>query len=264
MGTILRSVYAWLGAVVVTVVYFFIFIIPLLVVTPFDRRRRFGHAVATIWARSLRRLDLSWGITRTGFEHIRGQGPFVICSNHESIIDILALFQLPGNFKWISKDSNFKIPVMGWWMRFAGYIPLVRGNRESAAECMRRAAEWLKKGVSVVFFPEGTRSRDGEVQPFKRGAFKLAIETGVPVLPVTLVGTRDLIPKGGWKLPPRVNTHFWVDPPIPVDGLGADDVDKLAERTRAVIVERRRAISGGNDACTPVAGNAQARSGAIS
>ncbi len=269
MNTIFRSVLTWLGVVVVTLAYFVLFIIPLLVLTPFDRKRRFGHMAATAWGRTLRWLHLSWGITRTGFQHVRGQGPFVICANHQSLIDILALFQLPANFKWISKAVNFKVPIMGWWMHFAGYIPLIRGNRQSAQECMQKAAEWLRMGVSVAFFPEGTRSPDGEVQAFKLGAFKLAIETGVPVLPVTLVGTRNLIPKGGWKLPPRVNTHFWVDPPIPVDGLGVKDCEKLAERCRAVIVERKRAIDGGtpgggNSACNPVAGNAQARSGAVS
>jgi 1-acyl-sn-glycerol-3-phosphate acyltransferase len=265
MITILRSIVTWLAVSLVTLILFVIFLVPLALVTPFDRRRRFAHAIATLWGRTLRWCHLSWGISRTGFQHVRGQGPFVICANHESVVDILALFQLPANFKWISKDTNFRVPVMGWWMHAAGYIPLIRGNKESAQACMRRAAEWLRMGVSVAFFPEGTRSKDGEVQPFKMGAFKLAIEAGVPVLPVTLVGTRNLVKKGSWKVPPRVNTHFWVDPPIPVAGLGTADIEKLAERTRQVIIERKRAVTGGgNDACTPVAGNAQARSGAVS
>jgi 1-acyl-sn-glycerol-3-phosphate acyltransferase len=241
--TAIRSAAIWFGLILVTIVLS-LSLFPLLLVTlPFDRRRRVGHWIATVWARTVRLLHPAWGIERHGFEHARGRGPFVIVANHESTMDILALYQLPVGFKWISKAANFHLPFLGWYMRGAGYIALRRTSKSSIVDTMKRAAKWLRAGVSVAFFPEGTRSKDGALQPFKHGAFKLAIEEHVPVLPVTLVGTRKVMAKGDWRIPARVQSQIVVDEPITTDTYEPGDEARLADDVRKIIADRRASCS---------------------
>jgi 1-acyl-sn-glycerol-3-phosphate acyltransferase len=137
------------------------------------------------------------------------------------------------------------VPFMGWFMFHAGYIPLKRGNRESIEECMQRAREYLDMGVSVLFFPEGTRSEDGNVKPFKRGAFKLAIDAQVDVLPFGIAGTKDALPKGTWKYSDdyaymKVN----VGHPISTKGMTEKDIERLMEMSRDAVIALKEELEG--------------------
>jgi 1-acyl-sn-glycerol-3-phosphate acyltransferase len=153
---------------------------------------------------------------------------------------------MPHHFKFISKRANFVVPFMGWAMSLAGYIPLVRGRKSSIEQCMNRSRWFLRNGVSVLFYPEGTRSPDGSVRPFKGGAFRLAIETGVDVLPVVTLG-RELIKKNSLVFKSGT-MYLVVGAPIPVAGLSLGDVELLAERTREAIVALKAEIAQQPDA----------------
>jgi 1-acyl-sn-glycerol-3-phosphate acyltransferase len=157
--------------------------------------------------------------------------PYVVIANHESQADPFLLSWLPFDMRWVAKHELFEPPVTGWAMRFGGDIPLRRGERESVLEMMEECKHALAGGISVMMFPEGTRSKDGELLPFKDGAFALAIAAGVPVLPVAIAGTRAMRPKHS-KWFGRAHACAKILQPIPTQGLSAGDVATLRERSR--------------------------------
>ncbi len=168
------------------------------------------------------------------------RGPFVAVSNHESFVDILLISHLPWEMKWLSKIEIMRIPVLGWDMVLAGDIPVERGTARSAVKAMQRCTEMLKRGVSVIIFPEGTRSETSEMLPFKDGAFRLAIDSGVPILPLVVRGTGTALPKHGWRFG-RSNAEVRVLPLIETTGLQRGDIKALSERVRTIIEAERGA-----------------------
>jgi len=158
-------------------------------------------------------------------------GAFVVVANHQSILDILLLSHMPREMKWIGKEELFRVPWVGWMMRMAGDIAIRRGERDSGLEALGKARDHLARGVPVMVFAEGTRSRDGRLLPFKSGAFRLAIETGVPLLPVAVNGTSAGMPKGSpWVRP----CEAWarILEPIPTAGLRPEDAPRLRDEVR--------------------------------
>ncbi|KAG9137386.1 hypothetical protein Leryth_017713 [Lithospermum erythrorhizon] len=162
----------------------------------FDRyRRRAHHFVAKVWATLA--VSPFFNIEIVGLENLPPiDTPAVYVSNHQSFLDIHTLLKLGRSFKFISKTAIFLIPIIGWAMFFMGVIPLKRMDSRSQLDCLKRCIELVKKGASVFFFPEGTRSLDGKVGPFKKGAFSVAAKTRVPVVPITLIGTGQIMPAG--------------------------------------------------------------------
>jgi 1-acyl-sn-glycerol-3-phosphate acyltransferase len=167
-------------------------------------------------------------------------GPFVVVANHQSILDILLLSRAPREMKWIAKEELFKIPWVGWMLRMSGDIPIRRGDPESGGEALARAREYLARGMSVMLFPEGTRSKTGKLLPFKSGAFRLAAEAGVPVLPVAVHGTARGMPKGGpWVNPCRATARL-LEPVDPATcGPGGENRlrDEVRNRIQAAVDE---------------------------
>lgn len=193
------------------------------------------------WApRAWARLIL-WGVgcpVRTiGRENIVPSATYVFASNHTSALDILALFgQLPSNFRWIAKKELFKIVLFGPAMLRAGYIPIDRSDRRAAMESLNRAAERIATGASVVIFPEGTRSPDGNLLPFKSGGLALAIRSKRPVVPVAIVGAnKALKPKSILLSPGRI--FIILGKPIPTEGLNMKQRDQLAQEVRERVQE---------------------------
>jgi 1-acyl-sn-glycerol-3-phosphate acyltransferase len=161
-------------------------------------------------------------------------GPFVVVANHQSILDILLLSRLPREMKWVAKESLFGVPWAGWMLRLSGDIPVRRGDPESGGEALARARAYLDRGMSVMVFPEGTRSTTGELLPFKTGAFRLALEAGVPVLPVAVSGTGAGMPKGGpWVRPCRAIARILE--PVGTAGRGPGEAARLRDEARARI-----------------------------
>lgn len=170
--------------------------------------------------------------------HVEGQRPadidtkpYVVVANHESLADPFLLCSLPWDMRWVAKEELFRPPVVGWAMKWGGDIPLRRGNGDSIRMTMNECERSIAGGISVMMFPEGTRSQDGTLLPFKDGAFKLAVKMQVPVLPLALAGTRDMRPKGS-KWFGKANACVKVLEPIPTAGLGEGDVATLREQTR--------------------------------
>lgn len=191
--------------------------------------RRFGRvtgAITPLWR---------FGVEGRAPEAIKSQG-FVVVSNHLSTADPFLLSWLPWDMRWVGKEELFKQPVTGWMLRLCGDIALRRGERSSVENMFRECRETLASGLSIMLFPEGTRSQDGTLGAFKDGAFKLAIEAQVPVLPVVIHGTRECRPKGSlWFGQARAVAR--VLEPVPTRGLTLADVAALKERVRDRISE---------------------------
>jgi 1-acyl-sn-glycerol-3-phosphate acyltransferase len=236
------SLWAWLVLVICILVWFPLLVILRLVTAPFDRGkyitgylfRRIGPAMAT--------LNPLWRFRYSGTLPADPRRPYVVVSNHESFADILLISHLPWEMKWLSKAELFRIPVMGWMMWLAGDIPVKRGFGPSAVEAMERCREVLRQRVSVMIFPEGTRSKTTELLPFKDGAFRLAIEAGVPILPLAVSGTRTALPKHGWLFG-RSAAEVRVLEPVETTGLTLDDVPALKLRIRELIIRTRDALA---------------------
>ena len=172
-------------------------------------------------------------VTVTGLEHVATGGPFVYAPNHQSHLDILALLaHLPGAVRFAAKDSLWKYAVLGAVLDSLGMVPIAREESTKSIATLERVRD---EGESFVVFPEGTRSRNGRLGEFKKGAFVLAIRLGLPVVPVTCVGTRRLMPKGSRMIVVPGEVELIIDPPIPTVGLRFEDRDALAARVRAAI-----------------------------
>ena len=206
---------------------------------PFDEGRyRAGRAFRHL-AVAVVKLNPLWDFHTDGKAPENPRNPYVAVSNHESYADIFLISHFPWEMKWLSKEALFKIPVMGWLMRMAGDIPVKRGSRESTVQALAECRDRLKKRVSVMIFPEGTRSPTGELLPFKDGAFKLAVETGAPILPIAVAGTRNCMAKHSFRFR-RARAIARVLEPIATDGLTPSDIPALKERTRQAIESARR------------------------
>ena len=183
-------------------------------------RRRAQHWVNNVWAKVS--TGIFYRVTITGREHLPPAGaPAVYVANHQSYLDIYTLFHLDRPFKFISKTSNFLIPIIGWSMYLTGHVRLNRVDRRSQLKCLSECGELLKAGAPVLFFPEGTRSKDCVMADFKKGAFSVAAKAKVPVVPVTLVGTGALMPAGQESRLFGGGVTVVVHPPIPPGDAGA-------------------------------------------
>ena len=192
--------------------------------------------------RWMRRLGRATGfLTPLWKFEIEGKAPsdidrrgYVVVANHESQADPFLLSWLPFDMRWVAKAELFKQPLTGWAMHLSGDIPLRRGDGDSVRETMKECEAALDGGISVMMFPEGTRSRDGELLAFRDGAFRLAIAAGVPVLPVALAGTRQMRPKHS-KWFGKAHACAKILAPISTAGLTSDDTATLRDASRDAI-----------------------------
>ena len=200
-----------------------------------DSRRTRAHWLASWWGRSVLACHPRCRVRVTGRQHISPGTPSILIANHQSLFDIMALFCLRRQFKWVAKDSLFRLPFVGWAMAVTGYIPLSRGRHGSIRETYQQAGEWLASGISVFFFPEGTRSRTGQLGAFHNGAFKLAVETGTPIVPIAVTGTRDLLVRGSWRLGHHSDIQIVVLPPLDPARYPQDGAVRLRDDARRLI-----------------------------
>ncbi|MDD4899187.1 MAG: lysophospholipid acyltransferase family protein [Candidatus Omnitrophica bacterium] len=207
----------------------------LLKLWPFDRQKRLSHALGYWWAEAITRVNPFWRMKVAGLKHFSPKRSYVIVANHQSMSDIALVYLTHRQFKWVAKESLFKVPVFGWCMSGMKYIKLMRGEFSSIKDVYQEAAYWLKKDMSVLFFPEGTRSTTGELSAFKNGAFKLAIKEQKPVLPLAISGTRNILPKGSWVFKNKVTCELKVLPAIETKDYSEQDFDLLKDKVRGEI-----------------------------
>jgi 1-acyl-sn-glycerol-3-phosphate acyltransferase len=236
------SVWAWLVLALCILVWFPVMAVLRLITAPFDPGR---YLVGYVFRRISvvhAALNPMWRFRCTGVMPADPRHPYVVVSNHESFVDILLISHLPWEMKWLTKAEMFRIPFLGWMQRLAGDIPVQRGFGPSAIEAIARCREMLERRVSVMIFPEGTRSAGRDLLPFKDGAFRLAVDAGVPILPLAVHGTGSALRKHDWRFG-RCAAVVQVLEPVDTAGLTAADVPALKERVRARIGEARAALA---------------------
>ena len=237
MQTILNA-FAWVALVLVIIVGFFYVTLVWIITAPFDPGRyRAGRAFRHL-AMTQVKLNPLWHFETDGAPPADPRHPYVAVANHESWADIFLISHFPWEMKWLSKDAIFKIPVMGWMMRMARDIPIKRGKRESIVSAMQGCRDRLEKKVSVMIFPEGTRSETDDMLPFKDGAFRLAIDSGVPILPLVVTGSRTALHKHSWRFG-RSRAEVRVLEPVGVEGLKRSDVPALRDKVFTIIAAER-------------------------
>ncbi|MCC7343665.1 MAG: 1-acyl-sn-glycerol-3-phosphate acyltransferase [Deltaproteobacteria bacterium] len=232
LGLILVNALFW-GFFVVTSVILVVGALFLRVLTkPFDPNLRALQQYSCFWSSLYLWFNPFWSLEKRGLAGVDRRKAYVIVANHQSMADILCVFNTYLHFKWVAKKSLFKVPLLGWNMGFNGYVPIDRGNPESREKCLRRCREWLDKGSSVFFFPEGSRSHDGKLRPFKIGAFRLAVESGYDVLPIVIRNSLHAIPKHSRLLSGKSRMELEVLPPISVTPYQGQGLEAGAEALR--------------------------------
>jgi len=201
---------------------------------PFDRGAYWAGYTFRAVARVHGRLNPLWTFTVRGNVPNDPRLPYVVVSNHESFVDMLAISQIPIEMKWVAKSTFFNIPIVGFLLMLSRDIKLVRGAKGAGAHVYTEAANRLSTRTSVMLFPEGTRSVSGELGAFKDGAFKIAIEAQAPILPLVVHGTRNALIKHDWRFG-RCDAVVQILDPIPTTGMTLEDVDALREQVRDLI-----------------------------
>jgi 1-acyl-sn-glycerol-3-phosphate acyltransferase len=201
----------------------------------FDRRRFLLHKATCCWADVVLWINPYWKSRVEGKKKIDPRKTYVIVSNHQSGADILVLFRLYNHYKWVAKQSLFYYPFIGWNMWLNGYISIVRTRGRSKLMMMDKAANAVRAGNSVMLFPEGTRTRDGNIQPFKTGAFRLALDTKSPILPVAIKGTYSAINKNSLLIHKNYNIRLVVLDPIPYAEIEHMEPKEIATKVHDLI-----------------------------
>jgi len=241
MGLRITSVVVWLLIGLIVLAWLPMMAALYVVTVPFDPGRYAVGRWYRIAAMLCAKVNPLWHFRASGPKLANPRRPYVVVSNHESFADILLISHLPWEMKWLSKRSLFRIPVMGWEMRMAGDIEVHRGELESRSGAVHGIRDRLARRVSVMIFPEGTRSHTGDLLPFRNGAFKVAVDTGTPILPLALAGTSGALAKGSFLMG-RARAEVRVLEPIETAGLRPSDVPALRDRVRRVIDEARKEI----------------------
>jgi 1-acyl-sn-glycerol-3-phosphate acyltransferase len=226
------SILVWAAGFIITAATFISSLVIKMIPFPIPNRERLIHAQCFWWSDALIALNPYWKVKVEGLENIDPLKTYVIVANHQSLADIIIIYQTHMYFKWVAKKALLKLPFIGGLLWINDHVLLSRDEHGSIKEVYRKAAERLKSGTSMLFFPEGTRSGTYDMGEFKNGAFKLAIKEAKPVLPIFLGGMREAIPKGGWVFSAKVSGRLVVLPPIDVSGLKTADFASLRDLTR--------------------------------
>jgi len=236
------SLLVWTAWVALVIVWTPVVAISLAITGWWDQPRWNAGRVFRFGARILVALNPFWSVRLEGRMPARNAHPFVAVSNHESLADVILIGTLPWEMKWLSKSSNLWIPFLGLMMRLAGDVGVRRDDPSSRSASYDAMKRWIERGASVMIFPEGTRSRTREMLPFRTGPFRLAIETGRPVQPLAVSGTRAAIRKGSLRFG-TARVVVRILEPVPTEGLGPADVEALRLRVQGEIEEARRTLA---------------------
>lgn len=232
----LFSVWIWTG-----IAGLILFWLPLLAVVRLFERDPAHYRTGKLFRKlglAISRINPNWKINIEGFESINDREPYVVVSNHLSNADIPLISNLPWEMKWVAKKELFSIPVLGWMMKMAGDIPVDRAAASRRVGVFKWCKYYLDHQCSVIFFPEGTRSRNGMLKKFSAGAFKLAIRENIPVLPLVIDGTQDCLPKKNWVFTSKAYVTLKVLPPVSTINLRKEDTPELMNTVRSKIADQ--------------------------
>ena len=235
MKKIILSLIIWVVISILTILLYFAMLFFTVILYPFDKKRKVAHAQCFWWSDLVIKLNPYWTFEISGKENLDKKRTYIIVANHQSLADIVLAYQIKMQFKWVAKKSLFKVPFVGWSMALAKHIKLERGNFGSIKKIYREAAHWLRSGMSVLFFPEGTRSKTDEMGDFNNGAFKLAIKEHVPILPILFEGSGTAIPRGSWVFTTQTSAKLKILPAIETTNFQPGDFAKLRDLARAAL-----------------------------
>jgi 1-acyl-sn-glycerol-3-phosphate acyltransferase len=229
----------------------------MLCVAPFDRDGKLAYRLSQFWMCSVLKIG-GIRLTIEGAEHLDRDSAYVFIANHQSNIDIPVLSQTLSGFqlRWMAKRELVRIPLFGWAMRASRHIVVDRSDRADAMASLHRARAIVHRGISVVFFPEGTRGTSGRLLPFKRGGFVLSVKTRTPIVPVTIKGSQAVLPKGDWRIRPG-EIRVIVGRPIFADASRAGALGRLVDQVREIIESESRK-NGASDRGSPGPATAEA------
>ena len=233
MFTLLFGIYTF----VICTVMLLLSVVAFVLTVPFDKQRKVVHELSRALVYMFVMVPPMWKRRVEGLEHIEKDKPYVIVINHQSMIDIMMLYLVPMTFRWVSKREVYRIPFIGRFLLLHGDITI---DRKQGSKAMRKVMEkgqmWLGRGVSVSMFPEGTRSKDGEIHRFKAGAFALAKEAGVGILPVVMDGSTTMF-KPSMMVNWRNEFVIRVLPPVTAEEVAQTDQNELMEQVREKMVD---------------------------
>ncbi len=236
------SLLYYIFLIVMCTIVMILSLVALAVCAPFDRGRRVVHLLTFYMTRVFLGGKLYWPTTVIGRENLDPNKSYVVVINHQNMMDIPMLYNLKFHFRWVSKREVFKVPFFGQYLLLHGDIAIERGNAKVAMrKVIERGCKWIGRGVSVAIFPEGTRSKSGEIGRFKAGAFNLAKEAQVEILPIVMDGTKSAFNKNGtfnW----RNRLTLQVLPPISQEVVAQTENKELAEMIRTQMVETLKNI----------------------
>ncbi len=232
---VLKTVFVYIIVVCFMTLFFPLTFVVWLLVFPFDRKRAVTHWFLVFQSFILVKILPVWRAEISGRKNIIRGRTYVIVSNHQSMLDILFLNCILYRYKWISKIENRKVPFIGWYLKMADYITVDRGDDESKAAMLQRSLECLRGGTSIMIFPEGTRSLNKNLGFFRRGGFQLATEAGVPILPIVIDGTGDILPKHGFLMGSGYRIRVRILEPVFPDRFSSENPDELARYFQAYL-----------------------------
>lgn len=209
---------------------------------PFDSQGHYIHFLSRWWTKIPLNLQLGWNIKVDGLENIDKKSAYVIVVNHQSMLDIPLIYHLPLNFKWVSKREVYYIPIIGWILKMHCDIVIKRGASKDAKKIIIEGGHWLKAGTSIVIFPEGTRTKDGEIGRFKDGAFLLAKSANVAILPCVIDGSATIW-ESRWSLRRKHQIKVRILPPISQEEVQNTGVRILATKVQHQIKEAHNILT---------------------
>ncbi len=226
-------------------IYFFttaaLLLFPLAVLYPIDillaTKKKYLHKLTIGWGFHFLRINPFWKCRFEGLENLTDGNTYVIVANHQSLADIFILSGLRHHFRWVVKESLMTVPIFGLIMKINGDVPIKRGDLKSIKEMMSECKAWLNQNVSILIFPEGTRSEDGEISKFRDGPFRLSVECNVPVLPVVIAGTRQVLAKRARVLNFAADMTVRILPPMMPASFQGNPVD-MRRSVQALMTEQ--------------------------
>ncbi|MDR3246161.1 MAG: 1-acyl-sn-glycerol-3-phosphate acyltransferase [Prevotellaceae bacterium] len=232
----------WLLFTIDAVILMVINLVVFVITYRFDTKRKIIHAFSYYWGLHYLWINPLWRIKYVCDAKIDPKKSYVIVSNHQSMFDICLIYKIPLIFKWVSKQEVFKIPFVGWLLKFHGDILIRRGDTQSTKEMLKKAKEWVDKGCSISIFPEGTRSADGKIHDFKEGAFLIAKLNKLPILPVVIEGTRDVFPTGGGLFGGCATAKLHVLPEISAETVASVKTRELSDMLNKMMLDEHKRI----------------------